>query len=120
MVMLIQIVGNIFYIEFVNEALENYKFITIKTVIIKIFYFLALLLFVRKPDDIIIYSVIVCLTVFFNNIVSFIYAKRFIKFDFNNLERTILGLKKSAGWRTFLFTTVLHVFLVRYTLYSFP
>ena len=86
MVMLIQIVGNIFYIEFVNEALENYKFITIKTVIIKIFYFLALLLFVRKPDDIIIYSVIVCLTVFFNNIVSFIYAKRFIKFDFNNIK----------------------------------
>ena len=29
-IMTIQIVGNIFYIEFVNEALENYKFITIK------------------------------------------------------------------------------------------
>ena len=28
LIMLIQIVGNIFYIEFVNEALENYQFIT--------------------------------------------------------------------------------------------
>ena len=33
-IMMIQIVGNIFYIEFLNEALENYKFITIKTLII--------------------------------------------------------------------------------------
>jgi len=86
LIMLIQIVGNIFYIEFVNEALENYKFITIKTVIIKIFYFVSLLLFVRKPDDIIIYSVIICLTVFFNNIVSFVYAKKHIKFNFKEIE----------------------------------
>ena len=86
MIMIIQIIGNIFYIEFVNEALENYKFITIKTIIIKIFYFVSLLLFVRKPDDIIIYSIIICLTVFFNNIISFIYAKRYIKFNFKEIE----------------------------------
>ena len=33
LLMLIQIVANIFYIEFVNEALENYKFITLKTLL---------------------------------------------------------------------------------------
>ena len=36
MVFIIQIVANMFYIEFLNEALENYKFITIKTLIVKI------------------------------------------------------------------------------------
>ena len=86
MIMIIQIIGNVFYIEFVNEALENYKFITIKTIIIKIFYFVSLLLFVRKPDDIIIYSIIICLTVFFNNIISFIYAKRHIKFNLKSVQ----------------------------------
>lgn len=86
LVMLIQIVGNIFYIEFVNEALENYQFITIKTLIIKILYMLSLFIFVRKPDDVIIYSIIICLTVFLNNIVSFIYAKRRIKFDFSEIK----------------------------------
>lgn len=39
LVMTIQIFANIFYVEFVNEALENYKFITIKSIIVKIIYF---------------------------------------------------------------------------------
>ena len=86
LLMLIQIIANIFYIEFVNEALENYKFITLKTLIIKIFYMASLFIFVKKPTDIIIYSIIICLTVFANNIVSFIYASKRIKFDFKTLE----------------------------------
>ena len=86
LLMLIQIVANIFYIEFVNEALENYKFITLKTLLIKIFYMASLFIFVKKPTDIIIYSIIICLTVFANNIVSFIYASKRIKFNFKTLE----------------------------------
>ena len=86
LLMLIQIIANIFYIEFVNEALENYKFITLKTLLIKIFYMASLFLFVKKPSDIIIYSIIICLTVFANNLVSFIYASKRIKFNFKTLE----------------------------------
>lgn len=85
-IMTIQIVGNIFYIEFVNEALENYKFITIKTVIVKILYLISIFLFLRKPDDIAIYAVIVSLVNFVNNMISFIYAKKHIKFDFKNVK----------------------------------
>lgn len=97
LLMTIQIVGNIFYIEFVNEALENYKFITIKSAIIKLMYLVALLLFVKKPDDIIIYTVIICMTVFLNNIVSFIYAKRRIKFNFDDIK-----IKKYLKAMTFI------------------
>ena len=86
LLMLIQIIANIFYVEFVNEALENYKFITLKTLLIKIFYMASLFLFVKKPSDIIIYSIIICLTVFANNLVSFIYASKRIKFNFKTLE----------------------------------
>lgn len=86
LVMTIQIFANVFYVEFVNEALENYKFITIKSIIVKLIYFLSILLAVRNPNDIVIYAVIVSLTTFLNNIISFIYAKRRIKFDFSRLE----------------------------------
>ena len=84
--MTIQIFANIFYVEFINEALENYKFITIKSVIVKIIYFLSILLAVRNPDDIVIYAIVVSLTNFLNNIISFIYAKRRIKFNFSKIE----------------------------------
>lgn len=86
LLMLIQTVGNIFYIEFVNEALENYKFITVKTLIVKILYIVSLFLFVRKPNDIVIYTIIINGTVLLNNIISFIYAKKKIKLNFNNIQ----------------------------------
>ena len=86
LIMTIQILANIVYVEFINEALENYKFITIKSVIVKIIYFVTLLLFVTKPTDIVIYAVIICLTILLNNIISFIYAKKKIKFDMSQIH----------------------------------
>lgn len=94
LVFIIQIVANIFYIEFLNEAFENYKFITIKTLIIKIIYLLLLVFFVKKPTDIIIYAVIISIIVFLNNIVSYIYVKRKIKINLRkiNLKKYIKPL----------------------------
>lgn len=85
-IFIIQIVANVFYIEFLNEALENYKFITIKTLIVKVLYLFLLLIFVKKPDDIIIYSVIICGIVFLNNIISYIYVKKHLKFNFKQIH----------------------------------
>lgn len=86
LIMGIQIVANIFYVEFVNEAVENYRFITVKSVIVKIGYFIAVLLWVKKPDDVAHYALIVSAVNFANNIISFIYAKRRIKFDFSQIQ----------------------------------
>lgn len=85
-VLIIQIVANVFYIEFLNEALENYKFITIKTVIVKILYLVLLLTMVKKPEDIIIYAIIISGIVFLNNIISYIYVKKHIKFNFKQIH----------------------------------
>lgn len=86
LILIIQIIANTIYVEFVNEALENYKFITVKSVIVKIIYFITILLFIRKPEDVKIYAIIVSMTIFLNNIISFIYAKSKIKFSFSNIE----------------------------------
>lgn len=85
-VFIIQIVANVFYIEFLNEALENYKFITIKSLIVKVLYLVLLLTLVRKPDDIIIYSIIISGIVFLNNIISYIYVKKHLKFNFKKIH----------------------------------
>lgn len=86
LVFVIQIVANIFYVEFLNEALENYRFITIKTLIVKILYLVLLLTCVKKPDDIIIYSIIISGIVFLNNIISYIYVRKHIPFSFKNMH----------------------------------
>lgn len=86
MVMIIQMISNMLYIEFVNEAVENYRFITLKTIIIRTIYFAAIFLFVRKQTDIIIYSVIVSMTVLINNLASFSYLKKRFKFSFRGIQ----------------------------------
>ena len=48
----VQFLANIFYMEFVNEALENYKFITEKTLIVRIIYLLCIFLFVKNENKI--------------------------------------------------------------------
>lgn len=85
-VMIIQMASNVFYIEFINEATENYRFITIKTIIIRFLYFISIFAFVRRPTDVIIYSIVVSMTAFLNNFVSFTYIKRNVKFSFKSLQ----------------------------------
>ena len=79
-------ISNIFYTEWVNEALESYDFITIKTIIIRIIYVVVLLLIVKSSKDYGIYVLLTVLSTFFNNIVSYFYVKRYIKFDFKNIK----------------------------------
>lgn len=86
LVMIIQMISNMFYIEFVNEAVENYRFIALKTILIRAAYFAAIFAFVRKSTDVVIYSVVVSITVLFNNFASFVYLKRQYKFDFHNVQ----------------------------------
>ncbi len=86
LVMIIQMISNVFYIEFVNEAAENYAFITKKTILVRIIYLVAIFLFVRKPTDVIIYSVVVSLTVFLNNFISYCYLKKQYKFSWDSIK----------------------------------
>jgi len=80
------IVFNMFYVEWVNEAIENYDFIAIKTMIVRIIYSALILLFVRDKGDFIFYLYIVVGFNFINNIISFIYVKKKLNFDFSNLQ----------------------------------
>ncbi|WP_312473468.1 oligosaccharide flippase family protein [Neobacillus sp.] len=77
---------NIFFVEWVNEAYEDYGFITIKTVIVKIIYVILLLTFVKSADNYLIFIGLLALSTGLNNIISFIYVKRRVKLDFSNIQ----------------------------------
>ncbi|EHJ02086.1 polysaccharide biosynthesis protein [Clostridium sp. DL-VIII] len=85
-VMGFNLVFNLFYVEWVNEALENYDFIAIKTMVVRIIYSALILLFVRGQGDYLFYLYLVIGFNFINNIISFVYVKRKVRFDFSNLE----------------------------------
>jgi len=75
------IIANIFYIEWINEAFEKYKFISIKTIIVRLISIALILLLVRKPDDIYLYAIITVTSLILNNAASFIYSSKYLKLD---------------------------------------
>lgn len=85
-VMVIQILANTFMVEWLNEALENYGFITKKTMIVRIISTVLLFLVVRHPEDVLIYAALMSVTVLVNNVSSFVYIKRQIPFDFSSIH----------------------------------
>ncbi|AOY53017.1 flippase [Clostridium perfringens] len=86
MILTFNLLANIFYTEWVNEGLENYDFITIKTIIIRIVYVVFLFILVRSANDLKEYMILLVLSTFLNNIVSFIYIRKRIPFDFSDLK----------------------------------
>jgi O-antigen/teichoic acid export membrane protein len=77
---------NIFYVEWVNEAFENYDFITIKTIIVRTIYVILIFVLVNQADDYFEYAILLVFATFLNNFISFIYIKRKVKFDFKNIS----------------------------------
>jgi O-antigen/teichoic acid export membrane protein len=80
------LIVNIFYVEWVNEAMENYDFITIKTIIVRSIYVGLIFVFVNTAKDYNHYAMLLVLLTFLNNLISFVYIKRKVKFDFNGLK----------------------------------
>ncbi|MCC2387537.1 oligosaccharide flippase family protein [Bacillus pacificus] len=81
----INFIGSIFYVEWVNEAYENYDFITIKTIIVRIFYVIFLFVLIKGSEDYHSYAWLLVLSTFLNNIISFIYVKRRVSFNFQDI-----------------------------------
>nr|WP_242948996.1 oligosaccharide flippase family protein [Clostridium amylolyticum] len=86
MIFTINIFANVFYIEWVNEALENYNFITVKTILVRLTYIILLVTTIKASGNFYQYVFLSSLYVFFNNVISFLYIKRFIKFDIKEIE----------------------------------
>ena len=75
----IKIIFNIFLIEWFYQGLENFKFITIRTLIIKTAYICGVFLFIKEKSDVLIYFGLLTLTTVLNSIINFTYSRKFVK-----------------------------------------
>ena len=84
--MTFNLIANVFYIEWINEAMENFGFITIKTIIVRIIYVVLLLSTVKSTNNLKEYMVVLVLYTLLNNLLSFIYIKKRVRFNFSNIK----------------------------------
>lgn len=69
-----------FLIEWFFSGVEDFRYITLRTVAIKTLYVVSVFLFVRGPGDYILYFVLTTCTVVLNAVVNMVYVRRFVSF----------------------------------------
>ena len=82
----IKIVGNFLLIEWLYRGIEDFRFITYRSLAIKVLYVISVFVFVKSPNDISIYYLLLSLTVLFNAIVNIHYSRKYIVLSIKNLS----------------------------------
>lgn len=74
----LKLVFNYLLIEWLYKGLEEFKYITIRTLLVKVGYVISVFIFVRKSEDYTIYYLLMTLMIVINAIINSIYARRFV------------------------------------------
>lgn len=77
---------NFLLIEWLYKGIENFRYITIRTLIIKVLYVIAVFTFVHNKSDYIIYYILSVLMIVVNAVFNIVYSRHFIKFQIHNLN----------------------------------
>lgn len=76
----IKLIGNFMLIEWFYKGMENFKYITIRSIVVKCFYVVAIYLCVRETDDYPIYYLLTVCMVAVNAVINTIYSRHFVSF----------------------------------------
>ena len=81
-----KILFNALLVEWLYKGLEEFKFITIRSLLIKVLYVIAVFVFVHTEDDYIIYFSINVAMVVVNAIINITYSRKYLFFSLKNIN----------------------------------
>lgn len=92
-------------LDWVYGVYEEYKYITIRQIVVQIFVLISLFVFIKEPEDIYLWAILTVISTVGANIFNVIYAKRYI--DFWPFNWSSLLLSKHLKSIVVLFATQL-------------
>lgn len=94
-----KIISTAFLAEWFFSGIENFRYITLRSLSIRILYVIAVFIFVRSTNDYKLYFILTVGTVVVNAVINSIYVRRFVKIHLQELlnlsylrENCILGI----------------------------
>src|SRR5690606_972298 len=69
LICILNIISNYFNVEWVNEAFEKFRFITIKTIIVRLLFIIAIIIFVKGYSASYYYLLLTGLALLINNVI---------------------------------------------------
>lgn len=80
------LVSTSFSIEWFFQGVEDFKFVTVRTLLVKLIYFFLVIFFIKSQDDYCLYYLMSVLVVFVNAIISVIYTKQYVDISFKKVK----------------------------------
>ena len=77
---------NYMLIEWLYKGLEEFRFITMRTLIVKTIYVVAVFVFVRESEDYSVYYLLSVLMIVANSFVNLIYARKFVSLKIRHVQ----------------------------------
>lgn len=90
------VICNILALEWFYQGNENFRYITMRTVFIRLLSLLSVFIFVKHPQDYYLFFVILCVSSVINGGINFMYSRKFVKFtlvrDWERLRKHVRPL----------------------------
>lgn len=106
---------SVFLIEWLYQGIQDFKYITVRSLLVRVIYVVAIFVFVHDEDSVLLYFFLTALTTIINAIINWVHARKFIRIDLKslNLKAFILPIMAFGYYRilTSMYTTFNTVFL---------
>ena len=89
---ILKLVFNVFLIEWFYEGTSNFRYITIRSLSVKIVYATCVFTLVREQGDVLLYYLLTVCTVIVNALFNFAHSRKFVRFQLSKLSIRLLLL----------------------------
>lgn len=79
----LKLLSTFLLVDWFYRGLEDFKFITQRTLIVRILFVISVFIFIRDKEDYILYYFLITISITINAIINLLYARKFIQLDFD-------------------------------------
>lgn len=99
----LKLIFNYLNIEWLYKGLENFKYITTRSLLVKCCYVICVYIFIHDRSDYILYYALLCGIIVINGLINISYSRKFVQFSCQSLNfRPFIGPLLILGLYTFL------------------
>lgn len=111
----LKLIFSVFLIEWFYQGIEEFKFITIRTLIVRSIFVVSVFIFVHEQQDVLIYFLILSIVTIINAFINFSYSRKYVSLTWKgfNIRKIIFPVATFGYYRilTSLYTSFNTVFL---------
>lgn len=82
----VKVLFNSLLINWFFQGMENFRYVTIRTIVVKSIYVVSIFLLVRKPEDYVIYYCLTTAMIVVNAVINLVYSSGIVSFSLKDVD----------------------------------